>query len=81
MTQARMTRLEFDNGLRRVREYLVTMTGTVTEAIQAATTALLDEKSGSGSCDRIAGARTGRRSPAGRAVHIAAHSSRAAGGK
>jgi phosphate transport system protein len=42
MTQARMTRLEFDNGLRLVREYLVTMTGTVTEAIQAATTALLD---------------------------------------
>jgi phosphate transport system protein len=43
MTQARMTRLEFDNGLRMVREYLVTMTGTVTEAIQAATTALLDQ--------------------------------------
>jgi phosphate transport system protein len=42
MTQARMTRLEFDNGLRLVRDYLVTMTGTVTEAIQAATTALLD---------------------------------------
>lgn len=42
MTQARMTRLEFDNGLRMVREYLVTMTGTVTQAIQAATTALLD---------------------------------------
>jgi phosphate transport system protein len=42
MTQARMTRLEFDNGLQMVRECLVTMTGTVTEAIQAATTALLD---------------------------------------
>src|SRR5512132_845619 len=37
MTQAWMTRLEFDNGLRMVREYLVTMTGTVTEAIQACT--------------------------------------------
>jgi len=43
MTQARMTRLEFDNGLRIVREYLVTMTGTLTEALQAATTALLDQ--------------------------------------
>lgn len=43
MTQARMTRLELDNGLRMVRECLVTMTGTVTEAIQAATTALLDQ--------------------------------------
>ena len=32
-----MTRLEFDSGLRMVREYLVTMTGTVTEAIQACT--------------------------------------------
>jgi phosphate transport system protein len=42
MTQARMTRLEFDNGLRLVSDYLVRMTGTVTEAIQAATTALLD---------------------------------------
>jgi hypothetical protein len=41
MTQAPMTRLEFDNGLRMVREYLVAMTGTITEAIQAATTALL----------------------------------------
>jgi phosphate transport system protein len=38
-----MTRLEFDSGLRLVRESLFTMTGTVTEAIQAATTALLDQ--------------------------------------
>jgi phosphate transport system protein len=37
-----MTRLEFDNGLQLVRESLFTMTATVTEAIQAATTALLD---------------------------------------
>jgi phosphate transport system protein len=43
MTQPRMTRLEFDNGLQLVRESLFTMTGTVTEAIQAATTALLDQ--------------------------------------
>jgi phosphate transport system protein len=43
MTQPQMTRLEFDNGLRLVRESLFTMTGTVTEAIQAATTALLDQ--------------------------------------
>ena len=43
MTQPGMTRLEFDNGLRLVRETLFTMTGTVTEAIQAATTALLDQ--------------------------------------
>ena len=43
MTQPGMTRLEFDSGLRLVREYLVTMIGTVTEAIQAATTALLDQ--------------------------------------
>ena len=43
MTQPGMTRLEFDHGLRLVRESLVTMTGTVTEAVQAATTALLDQ--------------------------------------
>jgi phosphate transport system protein len=43
MTQPGMTRLEFDSGLRLVRESLFTMTGTVTEAIQAATTALLDQ--------------------------------------
>ena len=43
MTQPGLTRLEFDNGLRLVRESLFTMTGTVTEAIQAATTALLDQ--------------------------------------
>ena len=43
MTQPGMTRLEFDNGLRLVRESLFTMTATVTEAIQAATTALLDQ--------------------------------------
>ena len=43
MIQPGMTRLEFDNDLRLVRESLVTMTGTVTEAIQAATTALLSQ--------------------------------------
>ena len=43
MTQPRMTRLEFDNGLRLVRESLFTMTWTATEAIQAATTALLEQ--------------------------------------
>ena len=42
MTQARMTRVQFDDGLRLVRDYLVRMSGTVTEASQAATTALLD---------------------------------------
>src|SRR6476469_7095264 len=40
--QPGMTRLEFDNGLQLVRESLITMTGRVTEAVQAATTALLD---------------------------------------
>jgi phosphate transport system protein len=43
MTQPRMTRLEFDNGLVLVRESLFSMTGAVTEAILAATTALLDQ--------------------------------------
>jgi hypothetical protein len=43
MTQPGMTRLEFDSGLRLVRESLFSLTGTVTEAIQAATTALLDQ--------------------------------------
>jgi phosphate transport system protein len=43
MTQPRMTRLEFGNGLQLVRESLFTMTGRVTEAVQAATTALLDQ--------------------------------------
>lgn len=43
MTQTAMTRLEFDDGLRLVRESLFAMTGTVTEALQAATTALLDQ--------------------------------------
>jgi phosphate transport system protein len=43
MTPPRMTRLEFDNGLQLVRESLFTMTATVTEAIQAATTALLEQ--------------------------------------
>jgi phosphate transport system protein len=43
MIQAPMTQIEFDNGLGLVRESLFTMTGTVTEAIQAATTALLDQ--------------------------------------
>jgi phosphate transport system protein len=37
-----MTRLEFDNRLQLVRECLFTMTATVTEGIQPATTALLD---------------------------------------
>ena len=43
MTRPGMTRLEFDGGLLLVRESLFTMTWTVTEAIQAATTALLDQ--------------------------------------
>ena len=43
MTPPEMTRLEFDHGLRLVRESLVAMIGTVTEAVQAATTALLDQ--------------------------------------
>jgi phosphate transport system protein len=43
MTPPRMTRLEFDHDLQLVRESLFTMTATVTEAIQAATTALLDQ--------------------------------------
>src|SRR5512133_1466709 len=46
MTQARMTRLEFDNGLRMVREYLVTMTGTVRRLSRRALfRALLDNRS------------------------------------
>ena len=36
-------RLEFDNDLRLVRDSLVTMTGTASEAIRLATTALLDQ--------------------------------------
>ena len=43
MTQPGMARLEFDSDLRIVRALLVTMTETATEAIQAATTALLDQ--------------------------------------
>ena len=43
MAPRRMTRLEFDNGLRLISESLFTMTGTVTETIQAAMTALLDQ--------------------------------------
>jgi phosphate transport system protein len=43
MTQPGMARLEFDNDLRLVRDSLVTMTGTASEAIRAATTALLDK--------------------------------------
>jgi phosphate transport system protein len=43
MTQPPMTGLEFESGLQMIRESLFTMTGTVTEAIQAATTALLDQ--------------------------------------
>ena len=43
MTAPGMTRLEFDYGLRLVRGSLFTMAGTVTEAVQAATTALLDQ--------------------------------------
>ena len=38
-----MTRLEFDNGLQLTSESLFTITGTVTETIQAATTALVDQ--------------------------------------
>jgi phosphate transport system protein len=43
MTQPTMTRIEFNDGLSLLRKSLFTMTGTVTEAIQAATTALLDQ--------------------------------------
>jgi phosphate transport system protein len=43
VTQPGMARLEFDSDLRIVRALLVTMTETATEAIQAATTALLDQ--------------------------------------
>ena len=43
MTAPGMTRLAFDYGLRLVRGSLFTMAGTVTEAVQAATTALLDQ--------------------------------------
>jgi phosphate transport system protein len=43
MIQPGTARLEFDNDLRLVRDSLVTMTGTASEAIRAATTALLDQ--------------------------------------
>ena len=43
MTQPKMTRLDFAGDLRMVRDSLVTMTGTASEAIRAATTALLDQ--------------------------------------
>jgi phosphate transport system protein len=43
VTQPKMTRLDFAGDLRMVRDSLVSMTGTASEAIQAATTALLDE--------------------------------------
>ncbi|HEY6682839.1 MAG TPA: phosphate signaling complex protein PhoU [Propionibacteriaceae bacterium] len=43
MTQPKLTRLEFAGDLRMVRDSLVTMTGMASEAILAATTALLDQ--------------------------------------
>jgi phosphate transport system protein len=43
MTHPRMPRLEFVSDLRMVRESLATMTQTASEAIRAATTALLDQ--------------------------------------
>ena len=43
MTQPGMTRLEFASDLRLVRDSLVGMTGTASQAIRAATTALLDQ--------------------------------------
>jgi phosphate transport system protein len=43
VNQPGMARLGFDSDLRMVRALLVTMAGTATEAIQAATTALLDQ--------------------------------------
>jgi phosphate transport system protein len=43
VTQAGMARLEFDSDLRLVRDSLVTMTQTASQAIRAATTALLDQ--------------------------------------
>ena len=43
MTQPEMARLEFAGDLRMVRDSLVTMTATASEAIRAATTALLDQ--------------------------------------
>ena len=43
MTHPRMARLEFAADLRMVRDSLATMTGTASQAIRAATTALLDQ--------------------------------------
>jgi len=43
VTQPGMTRLEFASDLRLVRDSLVSMTGTASQAIRAATTALLDQ--------------------------------------
>jgi phosphate transport system protein len=43
MTHPRMARLEFAADLRIVRDSLATMTGTASQAIRAATTALLDQ--------------------------------------
>jgi phosphate transport system protein len=43
MTQPGMARLEFASDLRMVRDSLVNMTGTASQAIRAATTALLDQ--------------------------------------
>jgi phosphate transport system protein len=45
VTQPGMARLEFDSDLRLMRDSLVTMTQTALDAIQAATTALLDHDS------------------------------------
>jgi hypothetical protein len=43
MTHPRMARLEFAADLRMMRDSLATMTGTASQAIRAATTALLDQ--------------------------------------
>jgi phosphate transport system protein len=43
VNQPGMTRLEFASDLRLVRDSLVSMTGTASQAIRAATTALLDQ--------------------------------------
>jgi phosphate transport system protein len=43
VTHPEMARLEFASDLRTVRDSLITMTGTASEAIRAATTALLEQ--------------------------------------
>ena len=53
MTQPGMARLEFASDLRTVRASLVSMTGTASQAIRAATTALLDQDLEALLCKRI----------------------------